>query len=121
MSKQRGQLTQRYESLVSAGTIYQDSAQYEMIQRLDSLTTQILSSNSKLQKVLSSVGIIKNPKGLYLWGGVGRGKTFVMDMFFDALPLKAKSGLSSDWRKHLTNWDACRRCIDGLSHAPQSR
>lgn len=25
------------------------------------------------------------PKGLYMWGGVGRGKTWMMDMFYDAL------------------------------------
>jgi len=29
-------------------------------------------------------------RGLYLWGGVGRGKTWLMDMFFDALPFDKK-------------------------------
>ena len=28
--------------------------------------------------------------GLYLWGGVGRGKTWMMDLFFDTLPFEEK-------------------------------
>lgn len=30
------------------------------------------------------------PKGVYLWGGVGRGKSFLMDCFFDAVPIERK-------------------------------
>ena len=29
-------------------------------------------------------------RGLYLWGGVGRGKTYLMDTFFDCLPFERK-------------------------------
>jgi cell division protein ZapE len=90
MSNPRGQLTQQYESLVAEGKIYKDTAQFEMVHRLDNLSRDILSTNNSLHKLLSHVGFGKNLRGLYLWGGVGRGKTFVMDMFFDAIPIKAK-------------------------------
>jgi cell division protein ZapE len=33
------------------------------------------------------------PRGVYLWGGVGRGKSFLMDCFFTALPLQRKTRL----------------------------
>lgn len=32
-------------------------------------------------------------KGLYFWGGVGRGKTYLMDVFFDCLPFEQKTRL----------------------------
>ena len=43
------------------------------------------------------VGLVKKasdlpqaPKGLYFWGGVGRGKTYLVDTFFDSLPTEKK-------------------------------
>lgn len=34
--------------------------------------------------------LIEAPQGLYVWGGVGRGKTYLMDSFYDLLPTKRK-------------------------------
>jgi predicted ATPase len=34
---------------------------------------------------------VSQPEGVYLWGGVGCGKTYIMDLFFDAAPLERKS------------------------------
>ena len=33
------------------------------------------------------------PRGVYMWGGVGRGKSFLMDCFFNAVPLQRKTRL----------------------------
>ena len=41
------------------------------------------------------------PRGLYLWGGVGRGKTWMMDLFFEALPIQRKQSAcisTASWR-----------------------
>jgi cell division protein ZapE len=45
-------------------------------------------------KILSSAGFKPSKvKGLYFWGGVGRGKTYLMDTFYDAIPFKEKKRL----------------------------
>jgi len=62
-----------------------DELQYELIQRLSRQPTRWW------QKFIR----VKNPsrptRGIYLWGGVGRGKTFLMDIFYQCLPIEAKS------------------------------
>lgn len=71
-----------------------DSAQEEAVQALQRVYDDLLESRpdkgfmQKLSRWLS--GDSQPVKGLYMWGGVGRGKTYLMDTFFNGLPLKAK-------------------------------
>ena len=58
-----------------------DPAQLQAITALDTLFKQLTQQD---QTVPSSI------KGLYLWGDVGRGKTFLMDLFYDCLPVAGK-------------------------------
>jgi cell division protein ZapE len=89
---------QRYDQDLQKGTFQQDEAQAQAVEALDTLYHQFVDyidtpapKKSGLKKWL---GKSRNtpvvPKGLYLWGGVGRGKTYLMDMFFDALPESKK-------------------------------
>jgi cell division protein ZapE len=80
----------RYAALVDAGKIEADPAQSELVQRLAALEHRL--EEHRLASKSSSLGWLFGKrekagpalKGLYVYGEVGRGKTFLMDMFFEA-------------------------------------
>ena len=75
-----------YESLVTDGGYTRDSAQLRTIKELDRLWLELTGRpvHGWWRRVR---GKARDPvRGLYLWGGVGRGKTWLMDLFFDSLP-----------------------------------
>lgn len=75
-----------YQSLVQSGEYQPDAAQANAIEALDGLWQSLLDSGkpswwSRLLRRSAPV-----PAGVYLWGTVGRGKTWMMDLFHDCLP-----------------------------------
>ncbi len=65
----------------------------EMLQSLyDRLVSRESSVSGGLRGFISRItGAVAEPEiGLYLWGGVGRGKTYLVDNFFDSLPCERK-------------------------------
>ena len=68
-----------------------DECQLAVAGRLQRLFDQLVAfkraRRSKLRKLLVHPPI---PRGVYLWGGVGRGKSLLMNFFFDALPYRRK-------------------------------
>lgn len=74
-----------------------DPAQEEAVRRLqrvaDALTREPIPAARPglLDRLLGRTPALPAPvRGLYLWGGVGRGKTYLMDTFFQALPMDDK-------------------------------
>ncbi|MEM1100342.1 MAG: cell division protein ZapE [Pseudomonadota bacterium] len=74
-------VTANYERLVSEGTLKPDAAQRALLPELERIAEGLAVPSRKgwFAKAREPV------KGLYIWGGVGRGKSMVMDLFVESL------------------------------------
>ncbi len=85
---------QRYKSDIDKHRIIPDSAQLAVINHTQTLYDELvnaISGNSIRRFLTRFFGRQALPvKGLYLWGGVGSGKTYIVDMLFDCLPFDNK-------------------------------
>ncbi len=69
-----------------------DPAQEAVVEHLEDLEARLESSESGRPRWFGWLrgGDPEAVKGIYLWGGVGRGKTFLMDLFYESLAVKSK-------------------------------
>jgi cell division protein ZapE len=71
-----------------------DPAQLRAVDALERCAAEWAAYKSKrsnaLKKLINRVPV---PKGVYMYGGVGRGKSFLMDCFFNAVPIRRKTRL----------------------------
>lgn len=81
----------RYEALVSAGELRPDPEQRAAAARLDALQAELEAPPPAglLGRLLGRRAPART-RGLYLWGGVGRGKSMLMDLFHDCLGIAEK-------------------------------
>ncbi|MDQ0314177.1 cell division protein ZapE [Amorphus orientalis] len=97
---------ERYDALVASGALDRDPAQEAVALRLGELCDALEErpEAGRSQSVLGRLFRRPRPReavhGLYLWGEVGRGKTMLMDFFFEAAPIEKKR------RAHFTNFMA---------------
>jgi len=89
-------VTAQYAAGVAAGRVERDSAQLAVVDMLARLEARV--AQSRLARKSSSLGWLFGSresaqpriKGLYIYGAVGRGKTMLMDFFFEASPVVRK-------------------------------
>ena len=80
-------LADRYRALVARGELKPDAAQQKAISRLQALAAALRRYRPGRSLLF---GQRKPPRGLYLWGDVGRGKSMLMDLFFEFAPAAPK-------------------------------
>ena len=86
-------LLNRYRALVAAGELRPDPEQAAAAERLATLQAELSQTGQA-----DSAGLLGKlfrrktamPRGVYLWGGVGRGKSMLMDLFHETLPIARK-------------------------------
>jgi cell division protein ZapE len=88
-------VAQRYDHLVERGEVVRDPSQERLTRALDRLITDIC--DKRISAKSSSLGWLfakrrepQHVRGLYIHGGVGRGKTMLMDLFFELVPVRRK-------------------------------
>ena len=84
-------LPELYARELDARSWQSDAAQQAAVARLERLRAELGAQHSQLgvlgqlRRRLWPRGAAAAPRGVYLWGGVGRGKTWLMDLFYDSV------------------------------------
>jgi cell division protein ZapE len=79
-----------YQEQCQKGLIIADKAQLQVIAHFDHLSKVLIREHQLRARRFSFLRKPKLTQGLYLWGGVGIGKTFMMDCFYHCLPFAEK-------------------------------
>lgn len=94
---------ERYQADLKRPDFFHDAAQENAVRHLQRLYEDLVSASPQGTAAAGKLGLFdrllgkkpqnqqKGPiKGIYFWGGVGRGKTYLVDTFYDALPFEQK-------------------------------
>lgn len=82
---------QRYAEVLQSGKFLPDAAQAEAVNQLERVWQELIQRYKASKKIFHRFRKVSAPQGVYMWGGVGRGKTWLMDQFFDSLPFRRKT------------------------------
>lgn len=86
-------LREAYEESLRREGHVEDPSQLDVIARLEDLQERLAAQRPRkggLRTMFFRSEPRETVRGLYIWGGVGRGKTFLMDLFFESLAIEQK-------------------------------
>ncbi len=87
-------VTELYEGSLAERGYHSDPAQLRAIAALQRCQDEWMAYKSRRSNALTKmIRFPPLPRGVYMFGGVGRGKSFLMDCFFNAVPLQRKTRL----------------------------
>ena len=84
---------EKYTQAIESGQFMPDEAQAQAVQELDRVWTELFTRYKSTKTAFRRFRRQTSPKGVYMWGGVGRGKTWLMDQFYDSIPFRRKTRL----------------------------
>ena len=122
-----GPVSRIYQQRLAEKGFRSDPAQLRAIQELDRCAEEWShykrKRSSSLKKFIHRLPV---PKGVYMYGGVGRGKSFLMDCFYDAVPIKRKTRLHfhefmREVHRELANLQGTENPIDVLGERMAKR
>ena len=88
-----------YEAALKQGDYQPDDVQRKTVLHLQQIYHALLketppekkfANTAIIRAIRTKKQIVAPERGLYMWGGVGRGKTWLMDMFYQSLPTERK-------------------------------
>jgi cell division protein ZapE len=92
ITRRRSALIDYLEPVLAARKTTLDHAQAAALDRLEQLATELVAFKEARQSTLTRIFAPPEvPRGVYLYGGVGRGKSFLMDSFYAAIPYRRKT------------------------------
>jgi cell division protein ZapE len=85
---------QVYEAELAARGYQSDPAQLRAVEALDRCASEWADYKAQRSNAFKKlINRLEIPRGVYMYGGVGRGKSFLMDCFYNAVPLRRKTRL----------------------------
>ena len=118
-------MLEAYEAQLQSRGYAADPAQRAAVERLQGLYSKLVefkaARRSRLRKLFARPDM---PRSVYFWGGVGRGKSFLMDCFFEAVPYRRKrrvhfhafmQEVQNDLKNHNHETDPLQKVADRIA------